>query len=73
MDSINSNKDISSLNDKFDKKIWQVGWNISSTEEESFGGDEENDDNEQYEFNYNDNIIYLHKKFYIDIFFLNSP
>ena len=58
------------ITEEFDKKIWQVGWNISSTEEESFGGDEENDDNEQYEFNYNDNIIYLHKKFYIDIFFL---
>lgn len=58
------------ITEEFDKKIWQSGWNISSTEEEAFGFEEENDNNEQYEFNYNDNIIYLHKKFYIDIFFL---
>lgn len=57
------------ITEEFDKKIWQSGWNISSTEDEAFGG-QESDDDEQYEFNYNDNIIYLHKKFYIDIFFL---
>lgn len=60
------------ITEEFDKKIWQSAWNISSTEEEEFGGEpsNDNDDNEQYEFNYNDNIVYLHKKFYIDIFFL---
>lgn len=60
------------ITEDFDKKIWQTGWNISSSEELPFGNQDDDDDNDdnQYEFNYNDNIVYLHKKFYIDIFFM---
>lgn len=62
---------IMDITQDFDKQIWQTAWNISSTENEPFENEDlDNNDDEQYEFNYNDNIIFLHKKFYIDIFFL---
>lgn len=55
----------------FEEKIWQLNWNSSSTEDNAFN-DKEEEEEEVAEFNYNENIAYLHKKFYIDIHFLNK-